>query len=165
MRGDRCWFLPRAVTGVGRGNVELRASSAGTLVRLLAPLSMMGWRRGTASISIGWRSFQYSDRSTTGARHSRSRSSILRSSLGTTVASEGIWDWDEPSVDEIPSQSDTLSSSSVLIDTTVVDGKTFQSGATVLPQGPLTAVIKAIDSSVPQPEYNKASKTVKAAHH
>jgi TonB family protein len=76
-----------------------------------------------------------------------------------------IWERDEPSVDEIPSQSDTLSSSNYLIDTTVVAGKTLQSGATVLPQGPLEAVIKAIGASVPQPEYKKTAEKAKSARH
>jgi TonB family protein len=69
-----------------------------------------------------------------------------------------IWERDEPSTDEIPSSSDTLSSSSILIDTTVVGGKTFQSGATVLPQGPLTSVIKAIEGSMPTLEYKTTAK-------
>jgi TonB family protein len=76
-----------------------------------------------------------------------------------------IWERDSPSPDEIPSQSDTISSSSTLIDTTVVAGKTLQSYVTVLPQGPLEAVIKAVGASLPQLEYKKVARKAKSPHH
>jgi TonB family protein len=76
-----------------------------------------------------------------------------------------IWERDSPSADEIPSQSDTISSSSMLVDTTIASGKTFQSSVTVLPQGPLEAVIKAVGASLPQLEYKKVARKAQSAHH
>jgi TonB family protein len=76
-----------------------------------------------------------------------------------------IWERDEPSADEMPNQTDTISSSSRLIDTTVASGKTFQSSVTVLPQGPLEAVIKAVGASLPQLEYKKVARKAKSPHH
>jgi hypothetical protein len=74
-----------------------------------------------------------------------------------------IWEREAPSDDEIPYQSDTISSSNMLIDSMVTDGKTFRSNVTVLPRGPLEAVITAIGQSLPQLEYNHSTEKAKTA--
>lgn len=76
-----------------------------------------------------------------------------------------IWERDAPSNDEIPYQSDTISSSSMLFDSKVTDGKTLQSNVMVLPGGPMEAVIAAIDHSMPPLEYKKTLDKPKAAPH